>query len=169
MKGLTLFRPWDHAILSTRPGRKDVENRTRPCPTSVLGEEIAIHAGKTYSIGDWGWPTGIAVPRREVCATGIRGVARVLGFLDMRAPREPRIAIADRSCSFWAIGEYDAARHRLSQLHLDPWWSGPVGILLGRRTAIEAIPCNGAMGWWTVPVDVELVVRARVEAARSAA
>lgn len=43
MKALTLLNPWAQAIAYWG---KDVENRTWAPPASLVGERIAIHAGK---------------------------------------------------------------------------------------------------------------------------
>ncbi len=43
MKAITVAQPFAWAILE---GHKRVENRTRAPPQSLLGERIAIHAGK---------------------------------------------------------------------------------------------------------------------------
>jgi hypothetical protein len=158
VKALTLWRPWDRAILF---GGKDCENRGQPCPMSVIGETIALHAGKTYRIGDWAFPGGWTPPPADRSPTGIVGVARVLGCLDRRDPARPRYLLP-------TTGDNRETYERLQRLHLDPWWSGPCGILLGERVAIDPIACNGAMGWWTVPGNIEPLVHERVRAARAA-
>ncbi len=43
MKALTLYQPWASLIAE---GPKTVETRSWPAPISVIGQRIAIHAGK---------------------------------------------------------------------------------------------------------------------------
>lgn len=43
MKALTIWQPWANAI--AHHGKR-IENRTWPPPKSIIGERIAIHAGK---------------------------------------------------------------------------------------------------------------------------
>lgn len=152
MKALTVWRPWSDAIVR---GPKRVENRT--WPPFVVGGRIAIHAGKRYqdldNASEWPWPAGFVPPHEVDSPTGIVGVARLVGALDVRHGRR-YLQRAD-----------DADRARLDALDRDPWWAGPVGWLLDDVVAIEPVPCRGAMGLWTVPAAVAAEVVRRVAVA----
>lgn len=154
MKALTLWRPWSDAIVR---GPKRVENRTWAPLAGVVGRFIAIHAGSRFddsggidlmAMGS-GWTPPLEPDESPM---GIVGAARIVGSLNTRM-RDPmlRLQYADR-----------ADRDRLAALDRDPWWVGPVGWLLDDVIAIEPVPCRGAQGLWTVPPDVEALVRARV-------
>jgi hypothetical protein len=87
---------------------------------------------------------------------GIVGVARLIGYLDLRDPERrrarallgngPAVLVAERM-----VGSYDDRLGRTNQLDEDPWWTGPCGWLLDRVVAIEPVACKGAQGLWTVP------------------
>ena len=47
MKALTLHQPWASLVAV---GAKHIETRSWPCPKSVIGERIAIHAGRGLHI-----------------------------------------------------------------------------------------------------------------------
>lgn len=152
MKALTLWRPWSDAIIH---GPKRVENRAWTPPRALLGEVIAIHAGKRF---DEVAALGIAVDFRidwtppmtdAESPQGIVGVARLRGWLDLRE----RHAQHEPGPDAWA-------------LRRSPWWAGPVGWWLDDVVAIEPVPCRGAQGLWTVPADVAAIVEERARAAR---
>ena len=50
MRGLTLHQPWAWAIAHAG---KNVENRTWAPPAYMIGERIAIHAGKRFDEEAW--------------------------------------------------------------------------------------------------------------------
>jgi hypothetical protein len=174
LRALTLWRPWPSAIFVAHPSAKRVENRGKPPPRAVLGQLIAIHAGQTVQQGEWPWPCelGIDVPR-DGGPLGIVGLACVAGALDTsddrsgaRSARPRRRVIEVYPRSRYAPDE--ATRHRIETLDSDPWWAGPVGILLADVTPIEPVPCRGAMGYWRVPDATREIVDERWKAARRA-
>lgn len=73
MKAFTLWRPWTWAFIYVG---KPLDNRTWHLPRSLLGQRVALHAGKTFS-ADTAWsdhPTGIvatAVYRGTAAARGL--------------------------------------------------------------------------------------------------
>jgi hypothetical protein len=135
MRALTLWQPWAWAVLHAG---KRIENRTRPFPRKLLHETFALHAGRTYSQGVWNWPLETPPPRRHECVLGaVVGTARLVQVVD-RASELPE----------------DQRR----------WWSGPFGWLLDDvRPLTKPVPCRGRQGFWTLPSDVEEVVRARMQ------
>ena len=101
MKAITLHQPWASLVAE---GTKTVETRSRPAPRHLIGQRIAIHAGKkrvritreydpamhhamTEAHGpDWqdGLPLGAVVATAR-----LTGCFRVTGW---KGDREPRLA-----------------------------------------------------------------------------
>ena len=82
MKAVTLWRPWDHAILY---GGKRIENRPwKPWP-SIIGKRIALHSGRKYDTegAQWMLSQGLYTPPppSECIAGAIVGTATVSGFV----------------------------------------------------------------------------------------
>lgn len=74
MKAITLWRPWDQAILY---GGKDVENRTWALWNSLLGKPIALHAGRKYDHDGARWMREMGMydpPSPDDSPQGIVGV-----------------------------------------------------------------------------------------------
>lgn len=162
MNALTLFRPWDEPVAA---GAKPIENRPKPPPRKLLGETIAIHAGKHFDSGArrfisergyvLGGTRGEWVANRRMA---IVGVARIAGWLDRRPHKLMRMVDGTVQGMVTALDEH---RTRFEYLDLDPWWIGPVGILLVDAVAIEPVACKGAQGWWTVPEAIAALVNDR--------
>lgn len=123
MKAVTLWRPWPWAFIVAG---KPVENRSWQLPETMLGERLAIHAGKTFDeeAADWIEMTfGLTVPPEREHPTGIVATGVYRG---------------------------SAAAHGLEN---SPWYVGPVGWVLGDvRSLDEPLACRGAQRLWTVPV-----------------
>ena len=140
MRALTLIRPWPWAIFHAG---KDIENRSwAPSPRQlVLGDLLAIHAGKAWGQYDAGWIDDLlaaladgvprTMPEKSEHAPGIIGVVKFMG-----------VTI-----------ECDS-----------PWFFGPVGWRIAEpRLLPEPIPCRGELGLWVLPPDVEASVRRQLE------
>lgn len=138
MRGLTLWRPWSDAIVR---GPKRVENRPWAPPASILGKLIAIHAGQKYTASAWDLPGGYVPPSNAACPKGIVGVARIVGYLDLRK---------DGRRSRTTLQVFERLTAHVDRLDEDPWWAGPVGWLLEdvenrsgeAETARYSIPAN---------------------------
>jgi hypothetical protein len=174
LRALTLLRPWPIAI--ERAGKR-CENRTRPPPAHLVGRFVALHAGKRYDRGEWPWPGDVQAPPERECPQGITSVARIVGFHRVDGPLGSVALSTHRcvdgrvytnTCYLESSGHRCDARSRLAMLDRDPWWSGPVGILLDEVTPIEPVPCKGALGYWRVPAPETAIVRGRFHAARAA-
>lgn len=157
---LTLWRPWAGLVAA---GVKPVENRTWPPPARVIGQRIAIHAGKRWDHGgaQWAFQTLVTngAPVVEAMAAalgqarhpeGVVAVATVAGWVFAGNP--PRTAIAlSATPGVHGITASDPAA---------PWFVGPVGWVLREVVALPVpVACRGAQGLWRLPPDV----RARVE------
>lgn len=162
MRALTLIQPWARAIVSWG---KRVENRTWTPPASLLGQRIAIHAGRKWDAG-YALKTvedladdhlldgcGGAVTLRSLqsdCGK-VLGVAVLLGWLN-HSGRGDEENLAN-----------GVSHGAVAMLAHDPWWMGPVGWLLGDVHALqEPIPCRGMLGLWDLPREVEASVLAQV-------
>lgn len=155
MRGLTLIRPWSDAIVH---GPKRVENRPWCPPRWMLGQRIALHAGKKYltpgMTPDWTQRPPAETPQ------GIVGVATIAGWLDTRDGRPVAQA---RETHPLGKGRFRDL-HRVLRLDRDPWWCGPVGWLLDEVQALpEPVPCRGMLGLWTLPTDIERRVLAQLK------
>jgi hypothetical protein len=111
-----------------RPNRKEVENRSRPLPASMLGKRIAIHAAKSWD--DSGahhiHRQGIRFPTRAQLASGAL-VALVT---------------IERQVT-------DAATLPVLQQR---WFFGPYGYVFANMTPLtKSIPVKGMLGFWRVP------------------
>ena len=147
MRALTLHQPMASLI-----GIKDVENRKWKPPDHILGKRIAIHAGKTWNEEHYRWAVDLA---REV------DTRKILDAM--------RIATTTKGCivsTALVIGWYDNRNNEASnQFHRkliqrSPWFNGPVGWLMGDvRKTKKPIPCKGMMGLWTIPSDIEQLLK----------
>jgi hypothetical protein len=129
MKAITLHRPWAWCVAHAG---KDFENRTWRPPESIIGQQIAIHAGKKYDRVGAVW-----LIRNEVCV-----------------PPGPSV---DVHSAIVAVTTVDGWK---DDFVVGPWFSGPVGwILTDTITLPTPVPCVGRQGLWTVPTDIERQVR----------
>ena len=139
MFALTVHQPYAHFLAT---GRKRVENRDWPPPANLVGQWIAIHAGReTKHYADDAAmiqaELGLDVPPLEDVATGA-----VIA-----------VAVLDRVVTT----EHDAG--------YDEWYSGPYGWFLRDVVKIAPVRCRGFQKLWRLrPVDLALV-RERYRAA----
>lgn len=141
MKALTLWRPWEMAILC---GSKQVENRSWPPPKSAIGTRIALHAGKQYDYaaaetikGRLGFTTIVSTPGVIVATVLIAGYVK--------------IGTKGR--------EGTATSPELLPLLASPWFFGEYGwALQDVRPLVKPVQCKGMQGLWTIPSDIEAEV-----------
>lgn len=145
---LTLWRPWPYAIAKLG---KRVENRTWPLPAWMLGEHIAIHAGKrmdrealedlAYDLGEEFPDETIDDPENHPDST-IVAVGLAVGCIRARSittdPANPAYvppAVIMGDVDLASISAY--------------WFHGPYGWILDQVRAIEPIRnVRGAQGLW---------------------
>jgi hypothetical protein len=151
MKALTLKQPWAWAVVH---GGKWIENRTWRPPAAIIGEPFAIHAGlKKPDEEDVADAVKCArVPRPHELQRGcIVALATITGFVEVDDDGE--------IVAFTGEGREAAALARRAVR--SPWFSGPIGMYVSDvRPLSNPIPCTGALGFWTVPADLEPRVRA---------
>jgi hypothetical protein len=141
VRALTLWRPWPWAILF---GGKRIENRPWVPPRTIIGERIALHAGKTFDEHGSEYILSVCPAPRDKPERyryeGIVGTAVVDQWFryEEGAP--------------WLFTAKYAAGVDDSQ---ERWCFGPVcWVLRDVRALPEPIACKGAMGLWVVPDDV---------------
>jgi hypothetical protein len=135
MRALTLWQPWAWAISH---GGKRIENRGWKPPRWIIGERIAIHAGKKFDEEDaFDLLSELDMPDIHDLARGaVVAVATVKGYVE-------------------SIGE-SHPQHR--------WFCGPYGWVLDDVVALERpVPCKGALKLWFLPADVERDVLAQLD------
>jgi len=133
-RGLTLWQPMAGAIAAFG---KDVENRPKKPPASILGKIVLIHAGLKFHQPhfDWMLARGLIIESDLQCPDfhvhgAIVAAARVAGAVDKSSSK---------------------------------WWMGPVGLVLEDVTRLwSPVECKGQLGYWQVPDDVALAVAEQV-------
>lgn len=136
MRALTLWQPWAWAIAHAG---KRIENRGWKPPRWIIGERIAIHAGKKFDKDD---------------------AFDLMGELELDEPVDfvqgAVVAVAT------VRGYVMALREDHPQFK---WLAGPFGWVLDDVIALEKpVECKGALKLWFLPVDVEREVLAQVAA-----
>lgn len=139
MKALTLWRPWPYAVF--RLG-KPIDNRPWEPPRSIIGERIAIHAGKKYDEKAAEFIVKVAgldeIPKEPYPPGSIVGTVIVEGFYRLDGQTQL----------------FDPTTAEISE-----WAFGPV---CWKWSGIEelAVPieCRGHQRLWDVPEAVERLI-----------
>jgi hypothetical protein len=140
MRALTLIQPWAWAIAHAG---KVIENRTWAPPHSLLGQRIAIHAGKKRERGLF-LPDG-STPPLFLDQSAVVAVGTLVGY------------VCDDGNGRVEANHFGAEIMRAACA--SPWYQGPVGWIVVNRIALPTpVPCRGAQGLWTLPPDVEAAV-----------
>ena len=147
MKALTLHRPWPNAIFKYG---KDIENRSWPPPLSVIGRQIAIHAGKAVD------GAGI-VKLLEI----ERGAEAAFAMDAHRLAGNPQEIVGVVTIKGYILITRTGLK---MSCHLDPselavmsssWFSGPYGWVLSNPQLLKKpISCKGYQRLWNVPSDI---------------
>jgi hypothetical protein len=143
MKALTLWQPWSWAIAHAG---KRIENREWQPPRSIIGQRIAIHAGKTLDDNARKWiadETMVEPPMRGGYVIGaIESVATIVGAIAINGNMVQRIG--------------PLTSEQICEAADSVWFVGPIGWVLAGVTVLpHSIPCRGAQKLWDLPPDVE--------------
>ncbi len=153
MKALTLIQPWAWAIAHAG---KDVENRIWRPPESMVGQRIAIHAGKKFDDDAWAFLVDPGCSPIENLKPDENGLIPVPDESDCIRGAIIAVATIDH---IKAIGEGPA--------RFSPWYGGPYGWVLRDVIALrDSIECRGAQKLWTVQADHERAIADQIEAQR---
>jgi hypothetical protein len=165
MRALTLWRPWDSAILYLG---KPVENRDWPPPMALIGQRIALHSGKKFDLAGAEFCVRTAIDQgvsqpliTEVLERAERVDSAILGTV--RLARIIR-KIDVRELPPHQMGFPGAVALSLAQdpLQASPWFFGDFGWVVDELIPFkEPVPCKGAQGLWTLPIAVEAAVLAQ--------
>lgn len=117
-------------------GPKDIENRTWKLPEQYIGVPLALHASKRNCREEW------SAAHSVLYGQGMR-------FPERTYPLGAIIGVI----TFTACVEASDS----------PWFAGPYGWVKGEVRPLKAIPCNGSLGFWTVPAEVEAEIRRQLE------
>jgi len=130
LRAITLWRPWSWCILYSG---KTHENRTWPLPRHLLGEWVALHAGKRYDAVAWQGLLDLNLcipPTNAECPTGIVGLV----WFDRNDLRSD-----------------------------SRWFGGPVGWHVAEALPLQSpIEINGAQGLWFVPDDARAEIARQI-------
>lgn len=155
MFALTIKQPW--ALWICHFGKR-IENRVWRPPQNVIGQTIAIHAGKTESLtGDEIASALEFVDERKLGEANDEKIWRrqqdggykfSAGPMPLRECPSGAIVAVARLASVVAASD-------------DPWFVGPFGWVLDDVRVIEPVPCRGQQGLWELPPAVLATVRER--------
>lgn len=154
MRALTLWPEWAWAVAHLG---KDVENRGWAPPSYILGQWIAIHAGKNVGgrTGPRAYQEGTALVIETALRVGLDPyapdsfVTRMHRELCATTSAVVAVARVEAECARCAPSAWAAAGQYHWRLH-------------DVRTLARAVPCRGAQGLWVVPREVEDAVAAQL-------
>lgn len=154
MRALTLTQPWAGLVAS---GIKLVENRPRRMiKVEDYGRPFAIHANRQMDESVYKRAVEIAP---ELAPRG------PYSWSDDRWYKLSRVAgavIGVATISGCIMGRADLPFHEGELVPPEQlrWFFGPIGYVLRDVIALpQPVPCRGWQGFWTLPADVEHVVR----------
>ncbi len=134
---LTLQRPWATLIVH---GSKPLENR-HWFPMGMIGQTIAIHAGKTFDENGW---------------LAAQDIMRGLGEDPLSPTLWGHIKVEMAIVGTARIAGY-------TKVSDSPWFFGPIGWVLDeRRPLATPVPCRGMQKLWIIPTDVRRAVEAQI-------
>lgn len=138
MKALTLWQPYSYAVAHLD---KRIENRGWMPPKWLIGQTLAIHAGKKIdqdaveAIED---ELGIVIEPDMIVNGAVESVVTVKGYVTEMRPTNPQ----------------------------SRWFGGPFGwVLADTKPLRRPVPCRGAQGLWNLPEDVAAEVLAQIREA----
>ena len=140
-RAITIHQPWCSAIAA---GAKPIENRKRRPPAALLGEWVALHAGRAYDeeAAEFMRSLGYSPPGPAEAHRGaILAVGRLAGWVEG-----------------WPLGldwSPGLPAEEAAVALASPWFFGPVGYYFPEvRPLAEPIPLRGFQGWPRVPAEL---------------
>lgn len=154
MKALTITQPWCGLVAS---GIKLVENRSWKPPASLIGQRFALHASRHVDAATFPCIIDIAPDVLQDPVDGEEAAwhvkVRTMGMLITSAI----VGVATLQRSVCADEVFDLPDDQRR------WFFGPVGyVLTDVRRLVRAIPCKGALSFWTVPEEIERDIEAQL-------
>jgi hypothetical protein len=157
----TLTQPWCGLMAAEV---KLIENRERPIiKRSAIGSQLGLHASReideaVYSRIERIWPVGSPDPN------GGR-----IRWYQLSRITSAVLCVATLDRIITATGVDGDGRYTYARADLDAigdqarWLFGRYGYVLRDVIRLrEPTPCKGALGFWTLPTDVEASVRAQL-------
>ena len=132
MKCFSVKQPWAYLLLN---GLKDVENRSRPLPDSMVGQRVLVHTGKQRDRDVVRWTEDFGLPPATA--------------LVLTSNKLPTGALVGELTLTSCVEDSDS-----------PWFFGPYGWLVQDPYVYpEPIPYKGQLGFFDVPDDVLVAAR----------
>ncbi len=166
LRALTVRQPWAEAIsladdIFLGDWAKLSENRTRPPPVAMIGQEIAIHAGKAALDEDEAVEVGKMLfnklPDRLRVKLVRDAYTKGQWYYRLHEGMGKILCVATIAGVAWSKAELSPAQQR--------WWKGDVAWKLKDvRTLHRPISCKGQLGLWEVPDDVLGQLRMQIPA-----
>ncbi len=166
MRGLTVRQPFAEAIALADTfflgdWAKLSENRSRPPPVDLIGEEIAIHAGKAHIDEDEAVTVGKMLFNKLPDQLRVKLVrdAYTKGqwYHRLIEGQGKILCVATLAGIAWSKDELSPKQQR--------WWIGDCAWKLENvRTLHRPIACRGQLGLWSLPDDVLGQLRMQVPA-----
>ena len=154
IKAMTLTQPWASMVAS---GIKLIENRPWRAPRSMVGEQFAIHASRSYDLAT----------SRDLFINKLYGADIVSPYPTSRDfPLSAIIGVATLDRVEHAVGEFTGADLDALGISRDQhrWFFGPYGFVLRDVRQVAPIPCKGALSFWRLGDDIEAKLRAQLRA-----
>jgi len=139
MKALSVLQPW--AWLIVHAG-KDIENRSWKLPEQIKGLRIAVHASTRYAYRNWS---------EAIMQTRLHKIEGPMELYTGGLPARDEVEFGV------IVGTVEISD--CVTAHPSPWFQGPYGFVLRNPVPLRApIPCRGALGFWTVPKELEALL-----------
>ena len=156
MKAISLWQPWASALAS---GTKTFETRSWPCPRSIVGQMVAIHAAKHYGSEEKTYTehfrktmqlTGIEDDPPRGCIIGVGKIVAChrteLFYLNGDRQKYTMFGVNRGFCPCEEeLGNYDPGRFA---------WE-----FEDAQKLTTPIPCIGRQGFWNLEPEVEQAIR----------
>lgn len=158
LHAITVRQPWATLIAH---GVKDVENRDWSPHPALLGQYIAIHAGKSVDAQAWSEAASLAESQGLLDSDPLLRSFVFFGGHDVaKGKHKAGRALSQlmRSQTYGAIiALAKVAGCQSKEDCKSPWFMGPFAWNLESVVPIDPVPCSGSQGLWR-PRDKDLVL-----------